>query len=320
MSTSVSRGLVAGFIAAAVFAAWFLIFDVLRGQPLATPAYMSGLLFSFTTALPASARLAVFTVIHFLVFGAVGVLISVLTERSRMRPMLSLGIVLGFLLFDIVFYGSVMLLGVNIVRALGWPQVLTANIVAGVTLFAYLRHRAGLPVMTVSAQLRAHGRIRRGLIAGIIGASAVAAWFFVLDAVQKPLFYTPAALGSALFFGASEPGEVRLTASVVLGYTVLHFAAFMLVGLGIEWLMAEAERHTPALLGMVLFVVTFEVASIGVLSLVASWLFETLAWWSPVIANLLAAAAMIGYLWRKHPVLRTRMGEPLEEELASIGG
>jgi hypothetical protein len=29
---------------------------------------------------------------------------------------------------------------------------------------------------------------------------------------------------------------------------------------------------------------------------------------------------MIAYLWRKHPVLRTRMGEPLEEELASIGG
>ena len=42
-------------------------------------------------------------------------------------------------------------------------------------------------------------------------------------------------------------------------------------------LMAEAERHTPALLGMVLLVVTFEVASLGVLSLVASWLFETLA-------------------------------------------
>jgi hypothetical protein len=320
MSTSASRGLVAGFIAAAVFAAWFLLVDVVQGQPFATPAYMSGLLFSFTTALPATARLAAFTLIHFLVFGVIGVIVSVLSDRGRWRPMLSLGIVLGFLLFDIVFYGSVLLLGVNIVRALGWPQVLTANMAAGVALFGYLRVRAGLPLLTIGRELREHDRVRRGLIAGTIGAAAVAAWFFVLDAIQGPMFYTPAALGSAIFFGASSPGEIVVSLPVVLGYTLVHFAAFMLVGLGIEWLMAEAERHTPALLGMVLLVVTFEVASIGVLSLVASWLFETLAWWSPLVANLLAAAAMVGYLWREHPALRTRMGEPLEEELAAIGG
>src|SRR5688500_5890800 len=109
MRTSVSRGLIAGFIAAAAFAGWFLLVDVVQGQPLATPAYMSGLLFSFTTALPASARLVAFTAIHFLVFGAIGVLVSVLSQRWRLKPMLSLGIVLGFLLFDLVFYGSVLL-------------------------------------------------------------------------------------------------------------------------------------------------------------------------------------------------------------------
>lgn len=320
MSASVSRGLVAGFIAATAFAAWFLLVDVAQGQPLATPAYMSGLVFSFTTALPASARLAAFTILHFLAFGAVGVLVSLLSERWDLKPMLSLGVVLGFLLFDVVFYGSVLLLGVNVVRALGWPQVLTANIVAGVVLLGYLRVRAGLPLFTLGAELRAHDRLRRGIIAGVIGATAVAAWFFVLDVIQGPMFYTPAALGSALLLGASDAGEVAISVPVVLGYTLIHYAAFILIGLGIEWLMAEAERHTPALLGMMLLVVTFEVASIGVLSLVASWLFETLAWWSPVIANLLAAAAMIGYLLRKHPALRTRMGEPLEEELASIGG
>lgn len=320
MSASVSRGLVAGFIAAAAFAAWFLLFDIAQGQPLATPAYMSGLVFSFTTALPASARLVAFTILHFLAFGAVGVLVATLSERWDMRPMLSLGIALGFLLFDIVFYGSILALGVNVVRALGWPQVLTANVVAGLALLGYLRVRAGLPLLTLGADLRAHDRLRRGIVAGLIGATAVAAWFFVLDAIQGPMFYTPAALGAALFFGASDAGVVVVNAPVVLGYTVIHYAAFILVGLGIEWLMAEAERHTPALLGMVLLVVTFEVASIGVLSLVASWLFETLAWWSPLVANLLAAAAMVGYLWQKHPALRTRMGEPLEEDLASIGG
>ena len=44
-------------------------------------------------------------------------------------------------------------------------------------------------------------------------------WFFVADLARRPAFYTPGALGSALFFGARGTDEVRITVETVLGYT-----------------------------------------------------------------------------------------------------
>ena len=316
MNSRFTRGLVAGFSAAATFAVFFLLVDIVQGQPFRTPAYMSGLVFSFTTALPATARLAVFTVIHFIAFGLVGVAVVTLLDKLAVPPRLYLGVVLGFLLFDIIFYGSVVGLGVNVVRELGWPAVLAGNILAGIALFAYLKARSGLSVFTIGEELRNHRTIRQGLIAGIAGAIVVAAWFLIIDIAQNRMFFTPAALGSALFFGARAAGDVVINAAVVLGYTLVHFAAFILAGLGAAWLMEEADRYPPALIGMVLLFVTLEVLSLGLISAVAAWLFETVPWWTVLIANLLAAGAMVGYLWREHPALRGRLGAPLEETAA----
>lgn len=317
MKTRLTRGLVAGFIAAATFAVFFLLVDLLQGQPFRTPAYMSGLVFSFTTALPASARLATFTVIHFVAFGAVGMLVGWLLDKLAVPPRLYMGLAAGVLLFDVVFYGSVAGLGVDVVRELGWPAVLIGNLLAGTAMFAYLKARSGVRVFTVQDELRSHDTLRRGLIAGLLGAAIVAAWFFVIDLVQQRLFYTPAALGSALFFGASHPGDVAINTGVVLGYTLVHFAAFIIAGLGAAWLMEAADRHPPALIGVVLLFVTLEVLSLGILSAVAAWLFETVPWWSPVVANLLAAGVMASYLWAEHPVLQERLSDRGRGEVLS---
>lgn len=300
----VSRGLVAGLAAAAAFAVWFLLVDVVQGQPLRTPAYMSGLLFSFTTALPATARVIAFTLVHFLAFALVGIAMSMALAALDTTPGITLGAVVGFLLFDIVFYASVLFVGVNVVRELGWPQVLSANILAGVVMLGYLRVRAGLPLLDARGFFDDSPVIRRGIVAGVIGAAIVALWFFAIDAVQQRIFYTPAALGSALFWGVSDPNEVSIGAPVVIGYTLLHVGAFVLAGLAAARLMAEAEAHPSALIGVALFFVTLEVLSLGILSAVATWLFQTVAWWSPIVANLLAAAGMAGYLWRAHPGVR----------------
>lgn len=137
----IRRGLAAGFLAAATIAAWFLLVDVVRGQPLFTLAYLTGVLFSFTTALPATARVAVFTLLLFLAFGLVGILVAWLLDRWRVEPRLLLGGALGVLLFGLVFYGSIIAFGVNAVRELGWPQVLGGNVLASVVLLGYLRAR-----------------------------------------------------------------------------------------------------------------------------------------------------------------------------------
>ncbi|MGQ0815591.1 MAG: hypothetical protein ACT4O1_14235 [Gemmatimonadota bacterium] len=104
MKTTVMRGFTAGLFAAIVVAVWFLVVDVVKDQPLATPAYMSGLVFSFTTALPATARVLVFTLMHFLAFGIIGIVVAVLIGRSTLQARAYFGILLGLFLVGLIFY------------------------------------------------------------------------------------------------------------------------------------------------------------------------------------------------------------------------
>ena len=140
MNASVSRGFVAGFIAAAAFAVWFLLVDFVKEQPLASLAYLSGLLFSFTTALPATARLAAFLLFHFLVFGLIGAIVS---RFARMLPMhwMVVGILLGVVLTAGMYAAGVVVFDVDAVRGLGWPHVVVANLIAGAVLASALRAR-----------------------------------------------------------------------------------------------------------------------------------------------------------------------------------
>lgn len=308
----VARGLVAGFIAAAVFAAWFLLLDLLQSEPFQTPAYLSRTILS-ATSLSRGASIAIFTVLHFAAFGIAGIVASVLLDAVEIDPGLGVGAIFGFLLFDISFYGSVVLLGSNVVRALGWPQVLSGNVLAGIALFAYLRARAGLPVTNAGAVLRSHATLRYGLITGVIGAVIVAVWFLIIDVMRGQVFYTPAALGSALLFGATSPGDVVVSAGVILAYTALHFVAFLLLGLLVAHIAEQAEQNPPMLIGLVLFFTTLEVLSLGLISAAAAWLFMTVPWWSLIVANLVAAAGMVAYLWHVHPTLHQRVREPLED-------
>ena len=58
--------------------------------------------------------------------------------------------------------------------------------------------------------------LREGFIAGCIGAAAVAVWFLVVDTVNGRPFFTPAMLGSAVFWGAHEPGAVVVEYSRIM--------------------------------------------------------------------------------------------------------
>lgn len=160
--------------------------------------------------------------------------------------------------------------------------------------------------------------VRDGIIAGLLGALAVAAWFFVIDLFMGRVLYTPAALGSAFFHGVTSPEGVQVTAGTVLGYTVLHVIAFLLAGLAFAALVVRAEKSPPLLLGLVLLFVTFETLLLGLVAIIASWLLDVIAWWSIGVGNLLAAAVMALYLWRSHPRLRSEVeradDETLEEE------
>ncbi len=214
-----------------------------------------------------------------------------------------LGLVVGFLLFDLVFYAGVAFTGVNVVEAIGWPSFLAGNLLGGVALMLWLGRSGVVDSWRWRDALAAHRTLREGLVAGVIGAVAVAAWFFVVDLGMGRLLYTPGALGSALLMGVDSPEAVQVTAGTVLGYTGLHFAGFMVMGLVFAALVTRAEESPPLLMGMALLFVTFETLLLGLLAILAAWLLEVVPWWSIALSNLVAAAAMVVYLWQAHPAL-----------------
>jgi len=72
--------------------------------------------------------------------------------------------------------------------------------------------------------------LREGFIAGLIGAGAVALWFLIVDVIAGRPFFTPAMLGSAVFWGVHDPSQVVIEYSRIIGYTMIHVSAFIIVG------------------------------------------------------------------------------------------
>ena len=154
--------------------------------------------------------------------------------------------------------------------------------------------------------------VREGLLVGFIGATSVALWFLILNAIQgRDLLYTPTVLGKALFriLGpwGGEPDIVY-----VIAYTILHYGVFALVGILVTYVVHRAERQPSVLaLFLVLFVV-MEAGFYGATAILSDRsILGDLAWYQIGVANLLAAVLMGAYLWRHHPELRQEFAQAL---------
>jgi len=149
--------------------------------------------------------------------------------------------------------------------------------------------------------------LKEGIIAGAIGATAVAVWFFVVDLVAGTPLHTPQLLGNAFFslFGPTAGESAMLH---VVGYTIFHYAAFAGVGLLASVLATVSEKVPGAIAGLLILFVAFEVGFYGVTSMLSyTQLLGQMAWWSIGAANLIAAALMGTYLYRRHPTLGTTL-------------
>jgi hypothetical protein len=294
-----------------------LIVDTIRHTPFYTPTFVAGALLNLDGAQPTAVLLAIYTVFHFAAFIAVGLVVVWLLEHATVPPVFLLGVVLGFLLFDMVFYAGVIRTGTNVLQQLGWPTVLAGNVLAGAAMMRYLYWSSAGEHESIRDVLRAHRTIREGLIAGVLGAVAVMLWFLIIDVVNARSMFTPGALGAALFFGARGLAEVQITPETVLGYTGVHLLSFMAVGLIASALVEGARREPHLLLGMVLLFVVLEVLFLGVIAIVATWLLDAIHWWMIVVGNLVAAVVMGGFLLYQHPEVRENLTHDLEEELVS---
>jgi hypothetical protein len=148
------------------------------------------------------------------------------------------------------------------------------------------------------------GRIvREGVVAGLIGAAAVAVLILVFDIAGGAPLQSPAILGSLIIKGVRDPTLVTVSAGTVVGYTIVHGLGFVVVGLIAAALVAAAERERAMVLALLIFFAAFEVFFLALVAFWALPVLGVLAWWEILAGNLVASAAMLYYFHRRHPEL-----------------
>jgi hypothetical protein len=161
---------------------------------------------------------------------------------------------------------------------------------------------------STTPEARTTALYQEGVIAGLVGAATVAVWFLILDSLSGRPLYTPTMLGTALFRrGAAIPlTEVLPDLEMVLMFTWVHGLLFVAIGGVVARLLAVAERQPNAGFGILMLFVFFEFGFIVAAMFFAEPILRALAWPAVLVANLLAAAAMGGYFWLRHPNLRVQ--------------
>ena len=84
-----------------------------------------------------------------------------------------------------------------------------------------------------------------GVVAGLLAGLVVVLWFLVADTVTAQPFLTPKLLAGMLL----NRDFVLVTPGLVVAYTVLHFAVFAILGVGMAGLSAALTAPSRLLLG-----------------------------------------------------------------------
>jgi hypothetical protein len=303
-SRYIREGIIAGMIGAAIVAVWFLIYDAAQGRPFRTPALLGAATFEGVkdpSSVPVAAHLVLqYTVLHGVVFAMIGVLIAYLIVSAQREPSRLLMLFIALMCFEVFFLALVGWLAHPVLGGVAWWAILVANVLAaaGMLTYFFVGHRA-LGRVLLGPWTRV---AREGIVAGLLGAAAVAVWFLLYDLAAGMPLRTPALLGAAVFHGLRDPNAVVVTLPLVLEYTVLHGAAFIGFGCAAAGLLALADREPRLLFGFVMLFCCFEVFVLAMIATLAEWLFETLAWWTILTGNLLAALVMLWFFFGHHRV------------------
>lgn len=160
-----------------------------------------------------------------------------------------------------------------------------------------------------------HATVGEGVAAGAIAAVIVATWYFIVDTGGGQPLHTPNVLGKIFLRGDLAPGG-RIVPQAVIGYTIIHFVFFALVGVGLTLLVHLAMRNTSLRMGVWLgFVIAFGLFA-GQTYMLATASGERFSPWSVISGSVLGVLGMAGYLWRRHPGLRRSFQEePLGSEV-----
>lgn len=309
----IAHGIIGGLLAGLVVALWFLIVDTIAGFPFRTPASLAFALHAHPLLQPTLRVVVMYSLVHFGVYALLGIAAAWAMALLHTTPRLLLGLFFGIVVQELVFYSALFLSGLPPSEVVPWQHVVGANLLSGLALMAYLHRAERAPAPIGLGAMTAHPLLTRGVVTGLIGAGAVAVFFFFVDLITRHPFATPGALGSALLFGASNNEAIDFTMGIVAAYTVIHVAAFAVAGVVFVAIAEQIERSPSFLLLALLTVIVLEAGVATLLAQGAQWVMGSDGAWLTLIANLLAVASMGWYVWQTHPVLRQRLrSRPVE--------
>lgn len=304
-------GAIAGIIGGVVVAVWFLIFDLIRGHAFETPALLAAtILHGMRVHDPHYGVMLLtleYSILHFSAFMVFGIAGGLLLETCETESSLLFSLVIFFAAFEVFFVAVVLFLGPNVMAELTWWGIIVGNLLAtGAMLTYFLSRHPTLARNLLGGWIQV---AREGVIAGTVGGVTVAIWFMCSDFVSGKPFATPALLGAMVFQNASPTDAFVPTVPLVLGYTILHCAAFVAFGVALAILLAASEWEPFMALGALLLLAVFEVFFVGFVSLIDQSALEVLGWWKIVAGNILALIAMTAYFIRGHRGLRIKLVE-----------
>lgn len=169
--------------------------------------------------------------------------------------------------------------------------------------------------MTSPVDTRRRGSVARrgrheGLIAGVVGATAVWLWLLVNDMHSRTPFATAAFLGRGLL--SVDTGDARVPAVAgVIAFTIAHYAVWIAVGILIVAAVKRAAREPSLLLFLIVLLVLTQFLFFGITAILAEGRLGPAAWRDMLIGDAIGWAAAGWYVVRAHRELRgelTRAG------------
>jgi hypothetical protein len=131
------------------------------------------------------------------------------------------------------------------------------------------------------------------LLSGALGSAAIALFFLAVDSFRGEPFFTPSLMGSVLFLGSSPIEVVGARIDMMAAYTIVHLAAFVLLGSATTWVWTRARgipRHPLAL--SVLVLAALSIGALGMDALIGPGLLSAIGALSLTGANVAASLVM----------------------------
>ncbi len=138
------EGTFAGAIGATTVAVWFLVLDLIQGHPLRTPSVLGQvLLFGDSTPVLDTIHFGAviaYTAVHFGAFLLFGIGLVRLVHWAVKESVVRYALLQVFLVFEVFFYGLLMLASETTRALFPFWTVLIANTLAAIAMGAYLWH------------------------------------------------------------------------------------------------------------------------------------------------------------------------------------